>query len=246
MQESSQSPPPSLYYSPSVSDDRGRESSTSESTPLSTPTVAEAPWPAPAKRERDLYFSWHKKQDTPKRNSNPVLGSDWHFAPDPCEPLFEDEGDHAFPLFPDSPPTFEKRKMATSAVPIDISLPPRLSSSQSPRNQTSNLTSALQEAGAAGQHVPDFNNIQHMGVPDPGRLSVSGRHDSISNMFGSSYYGSGARPISMKDRQRRESNTGGSFMGGMSWGGISVGSLRDEYDLREIVFEGYTNLCAVS
>jgi transcription factor SFP1 len=237
MHESSQSPPPSLYYSPSVSDDRGRESSTSESTPLSTPTVAEAPWPAPAKKERDLYFSWHKRQDAPKRNGNPVLASGWHLAQDPSEPLFEDEGDAAFPLFPDSPPTFEKRKMGTSASPIDISLPPRLSNSQSPRNQTSNLTSALQEAGATGQQVHDMNAIQHMGIPDPGRLSVSGRHDSISNMFGSSYYGSGARPISMKDRQRRESNTGGSFMGGMSWGGISVGSLRDEYCIPRICCE---------
>lgn len=228
----SQSPTPSLYWSPSVTgDDRSRESSTSASTPLHTPTVAEAPWPAAAKKQKDLYFSWHKKQDAAKRSSNPVLGADWHFVHDPSEPLFEDGGDAAFPLFPaGSPPTFGQRKMATSAPPIDISLPPRLSSSQSPRNQTSNLTSALQEAGASGQHVPDTSNTQYMGVPDPGRLSVSGRHDSISNMFGSSYYGSGARPISMKDCQRRESNTGGSFMGnGMSWGGISVGSLRDEY-----------------
>jgi transcription factor SFP1 len=231
MQESSTSPPPSLYYSPSISDDRGRESSTSENTPLSTPTVASVPWPAPAKqKERDLYFCWHKKQDQPKRNSNPVLGSDWQFASNPAEPLFEDDRDCDFPLFPDSPPVFAKRTMAASAAPIDISLPPRISKSQSPRNQTSNLTSALQEAGATGHHVPDMNNVQHLGAPDPGRLSVSGRHDSISNMFGSSYYGSGARPISMKDRQRRESNTGGSFMNGMSWGGISVGSLRDEYD----------------
>jgi transcription factor SFP1 len=50
-------------------------------------------------------------------------------------------------------------------------------------------------------------------------------------MLGSSFYGNGARPISMKDRPRRESNNGmGSFAGGMSWGGVSVGSwIRDEY-----------------
>jgi transcription factor SFP1 len=52
----------------------------------------------------------------------------------------------------------------------------------------------------------------------------------MSNIFGSSYYnGTGAKPISVKDRNRRESNTAGSFMNGMSWGGISVGSwVRDE------------------
>jgi transcription factor SFP1 len=54
------------------------------------------------------------------------------------------------------------------------------------------------------------------------------RHPSIS-MLGSSFYGSGARPISMKDRPRRESNQMGSFAGGISWGGVSVGSwIRDE------------------
>jgi transcription factor SFP1 len=204
---------------------------------LHTPNVAEAPWPATTtKRERDLYFSWLKKQDLVERSSNPVRSATWKLDDDDlCDPLFEDEGDAiaTFPLFPtNSPFAFQdSTKMAdTSAAPIDISLPPRLSNSQSPRNQTSTLTSALQEAGAAGQHAPDAGNMQYMGVPDMGRLSVSGRHDSISNLFSSSYLASGARPISMKDRQRRESNTGGSFMGnGMSWGGISVGSLRDEY-----------------
>ena len=82
-------------------------------------------------------------------------------------------------------------------------------------------------------NMPDSSNAhgQFMNVPDPGRLSVSGRHESMANIFGSSYLGgSGARPIATRERSRRESNTGGSFMGnGMSWGGISVGSLRDEY-----------------
>jgi transcription factor SFP1 len=33
----------------------------------------------------------------------------------------------------------------------------------------------------------------------------------------------------MKDRPRRESNQMGSFAGGMSWGGVSMGSwIRDE------------------
>lgn len=226
--QSTQSTPPALYYSPPVTgDDRSRESSASESTPH-TPVTFEAPYYPVSKNEKQR-FGLSKKPVFPKRNSNFLLGSDWNFDYDPSEPLFEDEGDANLPLFAGGSPllTSQGRKMAEA---IDISLPPRITSSQSPRNQQSNLTSALQEAGASGQNVPEMGNMQYMGVPEPGRLSVSGRHDSMSNMFGSSYYGSGARPIATRDRPRRESNTGGgSFMGGMSWGGISVGSLRDEY-----------------
>lgn len=59
-----------------------------------------------------------------------------------------------------------------------------------------------------------------------GRDGGAGRHES----FGA---GAGARPISMesanRERPRRESQAG-SMMGGMSWGGVSVGSwIRDEY-----------------
>ena len=226
MHDSSLSPP-ALSHSPLSGDEGGGEPSTSESTPLHTPKSVAAELHQPAKRERDLYFSWHRKQYASGRNDPSFPAPDWEHS----EPLFESD----FSLFPDPAPAFEKLNMGTtveqrggnSTDGIDINLPPRLSNSQSPRNQTSTLTAALEQAGASGQHVPD--NSQYMGVPEPGRLSVSGRHDSISNMFGSSYLGSGARPISVKDRQRRESNTGGSFMGnGMSWGGISVGSLRDE------------------
>jgi len=226
MHDSSLSPP-ALSHSPLSGDEGGGEPSTSESTPLHTPKSVAAELHQPAKRERDLYFSWHRKQYASGRNDPSFPAPDWEHS----EPLFESD----FSLFPDPAPAFEKLNMGTtveqrggnSTDGIDINLPPRLSNSQSPRNQTSTLTAALEQAGASGQHVPD--NSQYMGVPEPGRLSVSGRHDSISNMFGSSYLGSGARPISVKDRQRRESNTGGSFMGnGMSWGGISVGSLRDD------------------
>jgi transcription factor SFP1 len=231
MPESSHTPP-SLCYSPSVSDSR-REST--PNTPLTTPTVEQAPWPLAAaqpKKEKDLYFSWHRKPGSEKRSSNPLLGSDWHFAQHSEESLFEDDGDGdiAFPLFPESPPRSRAPTMA-SAAPIDISLPPRMSSnSQSPRNQTSNLTFALQEAGATGQPIPEAYNGRPLAPPEVGRLGVgNGRQDSMSNIFGSSYYGTGAKPISVKDRNRRESNTAGSFMNGMSWGGISVGSwVRDE------------------
>lgn len=117
--------------------------------------------------------------------------------------------------------------MAQAASPIDIA-PPRFNS-QSPQNQPSNLTFALQNAGVGrdvgntpNHPTMDENFLSH-------RPSIGGRHGSISNALGSSFYGNGAKPISMKDRPRRESNTMGSFANGMSWGGVSVGSwIRDE------------------
>jgi transcription factor SFP1 len=121
--------------------------------------------------------------------------------------------------------------MAT-ASPIDIQTPPRYGSN-SPQNQTSNLTSALrQQAEAQPDNMsttPGLLNPNNFDFTNGQRPSMSERHPSIS-MLGSSFYGnSGARPITMKDRGRRESTNMGSFAGGMSWGGHSVGSwIRDE------------------
>ena len=220
MKLDSQGTPPPLYYSPNTSD-HGRES-TAESTPVSTPVEqASSPQFGRPKKDRDLYFSWHRKPHELGASKSLLLESDL---------LFEDTGDCSFPLFPESPPAHDfARDMAQAASPIDISTPPRFGSN-SPQNQTSNLTFALREA-EANQELNSTPNQGSHGVGDfqNGRLSVGGRHDSISNGLGSSFYGSGARPISMKDRPRRESNTMGSFAGGMSWGGLSVGSwIRDE------------------
>jgi transcription factor SFP1 len=120
--------------------------------------------------------------------------------------------------------------MAQTATPIDIQTPPRYGSN-SPQNQTSNLTSALREAEANRDFSQTPNQLDSNGFNQfrDGRPSISERHGSISNMLGTSFYGSGARPISMRDRGRRESTNMGSFNGGMSWGGVSVGSwIRDE------------------
>jgi transcription factor SFP1 len=217
--DSQQTPPP-LYYSP-VTSDRGRES-TADTTPVSTPVEA-ALSPPGRKREKDLLFSWHVRRKPHE------LGSGHHSVElNDSDLLFDDAGDCSFPLFPESPPRHSAHAMATAASPIDISTPPRFNST-SPRNPASNLTYALQ--GASAHDYNDAMNVGGTAIHDSrdGRLSVGGRHDSISNGLGGSYYGgSGARPISMKDRPRRESNTG-SFAGGMSWGGISVGSfIRDE------------------
>lgn len=237
MPESSHTPP-SLCHSPSVSGGSYRRGST-PSTPLTTPTVEQSPWPptlAPSKKDDDLYFSWHRKPAPENRTRTSLLT--WNLTQHCAEPPFnyhaerELELDIDFPLFTasglrDSSPRATVDTMATAA-PVDISLPPRMSSnSQSPRNQTSNLTYALQEAQATGQPAPEPYNGRPPAAPEPGRLDVngSGRQGSISNLLGSSYYnGTGAKPISVKDRNRRESNTAGSFMNGMSWGGLSVGS----------------------
>lgn len=220
MKLDSQETPPPLCYSP-IASDRGRES-TADTTPISTPVEqAASPQFGRPKKDSNLYFAWHRKPHE--------LGASRSLLPEP-DLLFEDAGDCSFPLFPESPPRHSSlRDMAQAASPIDITTPPRFGSN-SPHNQTSNLTSALREAAASrdlsatpNQHAASSTDFRD------GRLSISGRHDSISNGLGSSFYGSGARPISMKDRPRRESNNMGSFAGGMSWGGVSVGSwIRDE------------------
>jgi hypothetical protein len=116
--------------------------------------------------------------------------------------------------------SFAAHIMASSASPIDIATP-----RASPPNQTSNLTSQLQAANArSGDTQPPtfMANMERRGSefrPD------SLRPGSIS--MGNSFH---SRPISMRDRGRRDStNHAGSLMAGMSWGGLSVGSfIRDE------------------
>ncbi|KAF2677548.1 hypothetical protein K458DRAFT_319308 [Lentithecium fluviatile CBS 122367] len=219
----SQETPPPLCYSP-IASDRGRES-TADTTPISTPVEqAASPHFGRPKKDSELYFSWHRKPHELGASRSPL------FEPDL---LFEDAGDCSFPLFteqpPPPPPHSTLRDMAQTAGPIDITTPPRFGSN-SPQNQTSNLTSALREAGANRDQSATSNHYNASGADVRNeRPGIGGRQDSISNGLGSSLYGSAARPISMKDRGRRESVTMGSFAGGMSWGGISVGSwIRDD------------------
>ncbi|KAF2839257.1 hypothetical protein M501DRAFT_1016338 [Patellaria atrata CBS 101060] len=201
--DSSSESPPSLYHSPV--ERQGQESPVDTDTSPAT-TAAASPLFGSPKKEKPLYFSWHRKLH--HYNYTELPDSDLSFL---------DSGD--FDLFSKyTPPSLA---MATqSASPIDITTPQRYNSA-SPRNQTSNLTSALQEAGATVQQQAAININSR--TPADGRPSLGGRHDSISNQNPSSYYGSGARPITMKERPRRESSTG-SVMGGMSWGGLSMGS----------------------
>jgi transcription factor SFP1 len=210
--DSHETSPPPLSHSP-------RES-TAASTPITTP-VQQPASPHFGRIKHDAgansVYSWHRKPHELVASQLPQT-----------ELLFEDSGDCSFPLFPDSPPQQHSvaPNMAQTASPIDIQTPPRYGSN-SPQNQTSNLTSALREAEANRDTSATPNQLNPNGLEFQ-RPTMGERHPSIS-MLGSSFYGSGARPISMKDRPRRESNNMGSFAGGMSWGGVSVGSwIRDE------------------
>ena len=133
-----------------------------------------------------------------------------------------------FPLFPDSSNHSSiAETMASNSIPLDISPPAKFNtSSSSPGNRKSNLTFGLQQAGG-------FIDVQasagSSGKGEGMRGLSFGRNDSVPMSFNNSFNTSGARPISVKDRARRESNSG-SYMTGISWGGVSVGSLiRDEY-----------------
>ncbi|KAJ5361762.1 hypothetical protein N7541_002606 [Penicillium brevicompactum] len=126
----------------------------------------------------------------------------------------------------------------TGAAPIDIST--RTTSVSPPGQQASNLTSALQRAGT-GERTGSFSHLPGgaLGVfkaPPP-------RKDSIG--AATAQWGNGTKPISMsgsaRDKGRRES-LAGSLVGGMSWGGVSVGSwIRDELtkeNFRSIIMTG--------
>lgn len=113
--------------------------------------------------------------------------------------------------------------MAAPSAAIDIVGSGQRHTSSSPRSQSSNLTTALQQAASNANRIG-------MDFSDPNgedSRSAFGKQDSTS--FGIDHSVSGARPIAVADRPRKESNAG-SFMGAMSFGGLSVGSLiQDEY-----------------
>ncbi|KAA8651603.1 zinc-coordinating transcription factor SFP1 [Aspergillus tanneri] len=115
--------------------------------------------------------------------------------------------------------------MTGAAAPIDIAT--RQTSVSPPGQQASNLTSALQRAGN-GERTGSIAHANGVGLsvfkaPPP-------RKDSIG--AAPAHWGNGTKPISVsgasRDKPRRES-LAGSLVGGMSWGGISVGSwIRDD------------------
>lgn len=139
-------------------------------------------------------------------------------------PPDDDDYDSHLPLFPTadplSPPTTipQIREMPSSSSPIEIATSRQNSSS--PRNQTSNLTSALQQETSQ-------RNGSMAAPPVNGHSDMKGRQESVS-MLGTTPYG--ARQIPAAGGRRESSyNLSNSLVGGMSWGGISMGSfIKDE------------------
>lgn len=224
-------PTPSLASSPSNSESVA--GSPLVSTPSLSPLVRQLPTPRwPQKTHQRHQPSWHttsrknyyhnndnNNNDENRSRTTPFDLEDLIFLPD------DDDDPDCTAANPIPSTTFDRIgvAMSSAASPIDISTP-----RASPPTQTSNLTTQLQAASA--------NNNEH-GLQAPSNpvnmerrgsefRSDLGRHGSL--VPGTSFH---SRPISMRDRQHRESNAmAGSMMGGMSWGGLSVGSfIRDEY-----------------
>jgi transcription factor SFP1 len=133
--------------------------------------------------------------------------------------LFPDDTNNAgVVLFPDA--TYQQQQCIPNDImpspPIQIATP-RQPSNSPPRNQQSNLTSQLRAP------QPD-NDLEMDGIPN------KPRQESVS-MLSTTPYGARAIPLTDGMGFRRESHVGlsGSLMGGMSWGGLSMGSfVRDE------------------
>lgn len=212
--------PPSLCYSSSISDHD--HLSTSESTPISTPVGFGATSSYPRKlssRKKDS-FTWNPKASRDSHNRPLYLDSTL------VETDGEDPADVShLPLF-QSPSPGQTDTMNGQQSPFDLSA--RQTSVSPPGQQASNLTSALQKAAnndrAGNSSVPTASNASAV------YKAAAARKDSLSASM--SQWGNGTKPISVmgsnREKPRRES-LAGSLVGGMSWGGVSVGSwIRDE------------------
>jgi transcription factor SFP1 len=165
-----------------------------------------------------LLFSWHR--------NNPPASSSLYLDSQLLESGFDDE-DSSFPLFFNSPP--KGAKMTGSSSPIAIVQ--SRTTSTSPRPNTSNLTSALQNDSG----IHSRSSAMNVGVASGKFGGLSRQEAAVGGTTGLTPQYAGAQPISMgagKSFGRRESNAAGSLLGGgpMSWGGISVGSLLKDRD----------------
>lgn len=168
-------------------------------------------------------FSWHRK-------ATGAFGGRASLFVDSA--LLETEfGDSTFPLFGQSPPNHD---MVERTSPIDIATSSRHGSASPRVQQTSNLTTALHSTtGNESRQTSAMNIGASNGKAFP---TGFGRNDSLggshSGMGTGSQYGTGAQPMSMNIPNRgypRRESLAGSLVGGMSWGGVSVGSwIRDE------------------
>lgn len=206
----------STHSTPPLHSPSGRESS-AESSPVSTPTSS---------RANTFTNHYHRQPDSllghPAKAPDlfPTQSATDEFSSDDI--LFPDDPDGSgVALFPDhSYPHIAIPNDTMPSPPINIATP-RAPSNSPPRNQQSNLTSQLR------QPQPD-NDMEMDGIPNPGLAKP--RQESVS-MLSTTPYGAKAIPVRDGMGFRRESHVGlsGSLMGGMSWGGLSMGSfVRDE------------------
>ncbi|KAI9682320.1 MAG: Transcriptional regulator of ribosomal biogenesis proteins [Caeruleum heppii] len=173
-------------------------------------------------KDIDLVLPWHRRALPSSHGQSGYIESS----------LLHDFDYSPFPNFytADDPIERSEDDMARPSSPLNLTGASRHGSS-SPATKTSNLTSALQGAtlspGREGVATP-----QSRDGASAFDASSTGRHDSFSAGAPGSQWTSGSKPISMnnpnREKPRRES-VAGSLVGGMSWGGVSVGSwIRDD------------------
>ncbi|KAK5134610.1 hypothetical protein LTR08_006266 [Meristemomyces frigidus] len=197
----SQSPTPGLY-TPSI---RG---SSVESSPASTPASTGLAFPSAQKaNERELFFNAQFRRE----HTSEEFSSD--------ELLFPSaQADFEIPLFPDATPFGDSGSMAG---PVNIATSRR--SSASPRNHQHNIPPHAQQPRIDVQREPSMEAM-HAGE------ARHGARQEATGMLGTTPYGARSIPAGNVAAGRRESNAlPGSFINGMSWGGISMGSfIRDD------------------
>ncbi|KAH9826300.1 transcription factor SFP1-like, partial [Teratosphaeria destructans] len=199
---SSQNSPPGLYLPET------REGSVN-STPISTPASTCA-FP-----HRQPFVPDHGSFD--RCISRPPL----HEELDGDELLFphDDDKHEEVPLFPTASPRPDTMAADKSSPSSAIDIATSRSSSHSPRSQQSNLTSQIQQ--------PRIDVRQDQGTAPPIQLGESeykGRRESASGMLGTTPYGARSIPAREMFARRESTALAGSLVGGMSWGGISMGS----------------------
>ena len=222
----------STHSTPPLHSPSGRESS-AESSPISTPNSSRHhsvahPNPYPLQQYQVAPVGYHHNLSDAKAQD---LFSQFTTADefDSDDILFPNDDADSSPvlLFPDAASTstyptsqscLPNDKMPSP--PIQIATP-RHASNSPPRNQQSNLTSQLRQPQAT-------DDLDMDGIPNNNEFKP--RQESVS-MLSTTPYGARAIPVTDGMGFRRESHVGlsGSLMGGMSWGGLSMGSfVRDE------------------
>ena len=181
---------------------------------ISTPRSSGYNYPRQKSKEPDHFHHWQTRRHH--------AGDDVHISSDDL--LFPpDDEDSTLPLFLDSlpqPPAVKMREPASPSSPINIATARQASSS--PRNQQSYLTSQLKQPQINVRREPTPEQAEN------GDVMGKGRQESMG-MLGTTPFG--ARSIPKPGQRRGSNNNGlsGSFMGGMSWGGMSMSSfIRDD------------------